>query len=53
MLHVEHDGIGLDELARKSGLSAASVNAVVMGLRIKGFVKFLPGNRVAPAGTPR
>ena len=23
------------------------VNAVVMGLRIKGFVKFLPGNRIS------
>lgn len=53
MLHVERDGTSLDEIARKSGLPAASVNAVVMGLRIKGFVKFLPGNRVAPAGTNR
>ena len=50
MLHLEGDGVALDEIARKSGLPAAKVNSVVMGLRIKGFVKFLPGNRVAPAG---
>ena len=50
MLHVERDGVALDELARRAGLSAAAVNSVVMGLRIKGFVKFLPGNRVALAG---
>lgn len=53
MLHVERDGVSLDELARKTGLPASSVNAVVMGLRIKGFVKFLPGNRVAQAGSGR
>ena len=53
MLHVERDGTSLDELSRKTGIPAAGVNAVVMGLRIKGFLKFLPGNRVAPAGGRR
>ena len=47
MLHIERDGTSLDELARATGLSAATVSSVAMGLRIKGFVKFLPGNRVA------
>ena len=47
MLHVDDDGVSLDELARQTRLPAERVNAVVMGLRIKGFVRFLPGNRVA------
>ena len=47
MLHAEKDGVSIDELVRLSGLPAERVNSVVMGLRIKGFLKFLPGNRVA------
>ena len=47
MLHVDDDGVSVDELVRKTRLPAERVNAVVMGLRIKGFVRFLPGNRVA------
>ena len=47
MLHSDKDGVSIDELVRLSGLSAERVNSVVMGLRIKGFIKFLPGNRVA------
>ena len=47
MLHADKEGVSIDELVRLSGLSAGQVNSVVMGLRIKGFLKFLPGNRVA------
>ena len=47
MLHVDADGITVDELVRKTKLPVARVNALAMSLRIKGFVRFLPGNRVA------
>ena len=47
MTHVDEDGISLDELVRTTGLAAAKVNALAMSLRIKGFVRFLPGNRIS------
>ena len=47
MLHVDADGITVDELVRKTKLSVSKVNALTMSLRIKGFVRFLPGNRIA------
>ena len=47
MLHVDADGVAIDELVRKTKLSVDRVNALVMSLRIKGFIRFLPGNRVA------
>ena len=47
MLHVDADGVTIDELVRKTKLSVDRVNALVMSLRIKGFIRFLPGNRVA------
>jgi len=47
MLHVDEDGISLDELVRKTKLPVAKVNALAMSLRLKGFVKFLPGNRIS------
>ena len=47
MLHVDADGISMDELVRQTGLPVGRVNALVMSLRIKGFVKFLPGNRIS------
>ena len=47
MLHVDADGVALDELVRKTGLSAERVNALAMSLRIKGFIRFLPGNRIS------
>ncbi len=53
MLHVDGDGVSVDELVRRTQLPAERVNAIAMGLRIKGFVKFLPGNRVAPLGPGR
>ena len=47
MLHVDADGVTIDELVRKTKLPVDRVNALVMSLRIKGFIRFLPGNRVA------
>lgn len=47
MLHVDEDGVSVDTLVRETGLPVMKVNSLVMTLRIKGFVRFLPGNRVA------
>ena len=47
MLHVDADGVTIDELVRKTKLSVDRVNALAMSLRIKGFIRFLPGSRVA------
>ena len=47
MTHVDEDGISLDELSRLSGLDIGKVNAIAMSLRIKGFIRFLPGNRIS------
>ncbi len=47
MKHVDAEGVGIDELVRLTGLGAAQVNATAMTLRIKGLVRFFPGNRIA------
>lgn len=47
MLHVDADGVSIDELVRLTKLPVDKVNALTMSLRIKGFLRFLPGNRVA------
>lgn len=47
MRHVDADGVSVDLLPEKTGFSAAKVNAVTMTLRLKGRLRFLPGNRVA------
>lgn len=47
MLQVDEDGISLDEIARLTKLPIETVSAVAMTLRIKGFVRFLPGNRIS------
>ena len=46
MLHVDADGVTVDELVRKTKLPVDRVNALTMSLRLKGFIRFLPGNRV-------
>ena len=46
MLHVDADGVAVDELVRKTKLPVDKVNALTMSLRLKGFLRFLPGNRV-------
>ena len=50
MREVDNEGVSIDKLVDLTGLEAAKVNSVVMTLRLKGRVRFLPGNRVA---TPR
>ena len=47
MLHVDDDGVSVDDLPGLTGLTPAEVTSVVMTLRVKGFVRFLPGNRIA------
>lgn len=45
---VADGALSMDELARRTELSAAKVNSVCMMLRLKGRLRFLPGNRVGP-----
>ena len=45
--HVTDTPVGIDALVRKTGLSAARVNTVVVQLRMKRKVKLHPGNRVS------
>lgn len=47
MREIDAEGVAVDELIRRTGLSAGKVNALVMTLRLKGRVRFFPGNRVA------
>jgi DNA processing protein len=47
MLHVDADGVSLEKIASLTGLGVLKVNSLAMTLRIKGFVRFLPGNRIA------
>ena len=39
-------GVTLDQIVLASGLTVAQVNTLVVGLRLKGRVRLLPGNRV-------
>jgi len=48
MTNIDDEGVGMDALIAATGLSPEKVNSVVMMLRIKGFIRFLPGNRIAP-----
>lgn len=47
MTHVDEEGISLDVLSRETKLPIDRVASLAMELRIKGFVKFLPGNRIS------
>lgn len=47
MTHIDREGVSLDELVRRTHLPVAKVNALAMELRIKGFIRFLPGHRVS------
>lgn len=51
MRAVPEEGAYTDAVARAAGLSAARTNAILIGLRMKGRVRFLPGNRVASVTT--
>jgi len=44
---VDEAGVSLDELVRETRLSVDRVNSLALQLRLKGFVRFLPGNRIA------
>ena len=48
MTNLDDEGVALDELVRLTKLPAEKVSALAMSLRIKGFVRFLPGNRISP-----
>ena len=48
MTNVDDEGVSVDELVRRTKLPVEKVNSLVMSLRIKGFIKFLPGNRISP-----
>ncbi len=47
MREVDAEGVHMDVLVRRTGLPAEKVNALCMSLRLKGRVRFFPGNRVA------
>lgn len=47
MREVNAEGVSMDMLIRRTGLPAEKVNALCMALRLKGRVRFFPGNRVA------
>lgn len=49
---IPEGGIGVDALARAVKLNAARVNALLVGLRLKGRIKFVPGNRVSRSLPP-
>ena len=44
---VTGQGVQIDTVASRTGLDAAKVNSLLVALRLKGRVRFLPGNRVA------
>ncbi len=47
MRHVDAEGVAMDDLVRLTKLPAAKVNSICMTLRVKGRLRFFPGNRVA------
>ena len=52
MREVDAEGVHMDVLIRRTGLPAEKVNALCMALRLKGRVRFFPGNRVALPRAP-
>ena len=40
-------GVSVDRLVDITGLPAGKIGALCMSLRLKGLLRFLPGNRVA------
>lgn len=47
MRNVGEEPVSLDVLAAKTGFGAAKINSLTMSLRLKGRLRFFPGNRVA------
>ena len=52
MREVDAEGVHMDILVRRTGLPVEKVNALCMALRLKGRVRFFPGNRVALPRAP-
>ena len=46
----DEGGTDIDAVARAAGLPIAKTNTLLVQLRLKRCVRFLPGNRVALAG---
>lgn len=44
---VDEDGVSVDRVVSVTGLPPAKVSALCMALRLKGRLRYLPGNRVA------
>lgn len=47
MRNIPEGGTPIDSVTRATGYGAARVNALLVGLRLKGRIRLLPGNRVA------
>lgn len=47
MREIDVEGVPMESLVGKTGLDPMKVNSLVMGLRMRGKVRFFPGNRVA------
>lgn len=47
MRSVTPEGVSMDAVARSSGLPIRLVGTLVVGLRLKGRIRLLPGNRVS------
>ncbi len=47
MRELTADGVSMDHLVEKTNLDAAKVASLCMALRLKGRVRYLPGNRIA------
>ena len=45
--HLDADGISLEKLVVKTGFEAAKLGSLCMALRLKGRLRYLPGNRVS------
>ena len=47
MRHVDVEGLSFDELVEKTKLPPSKVSSICMTLRVKGRLRFFPGNKVA------
>jgi DNA processing protein len=47
MRNLGEEPVSVDVLAAKTGFGAAKINSLTMSLRLKGRIRFFPGNRVA------
>lgn len=47
MRNLGEEPVSVDVLAAKTGFGAAKINSLTMSLRLKGRIRFFPGNRIA------